>query len=126
VTRLEVSGRVLRSVIEQGLRRDYGLPNFSGVSLTAALGPPPDATLLEVSVNGQPLDDHATYSLATGSFTATGGEGYEQLPAHIEIQLDLSVADAIAHYINEHSPLAVPPPGRQRMLSSTTDLPGDP
>ena len=126
VTRLEVSGRVLRSVIEQGLRRDYGLPNFSGVTLTAALGPPPEATLLEVSVNGQPLDDHANYSLATGSFTATGGEGYEQLPAHIEVQLDLSVADAIALYINERSPLAVPPPDRQRVFSSTSDLPGDP
>jgi len=126
VTRLEVSGRVLRSVIEQGLRRDYGLPNFSGLSLTFVLGPPPDATLLEAFVNGQPLDDDAMYSLATGSFTATGGEGYEQLPAHIKLQLDLSVADAIARYISEHSPLAVPPLGRQRVLSSRRDLPEAP
>lgn len=123
VTTLELPGRVLRSVIEQGLRRDYGLPNFAGLSITCVLEAPPKAQLIQVLVNGQPLDEDASYTLATGSFTATGGEGYAQLPPYVQVQLNLSVAEAIARYISEQSPLAVPDLGRQRVVIASPGLP---
>ena len=62
----------------------------------------PDADLKSIKVNGEPLQADKTYRLATGSFTATGGEGYQQLPEYVDEQMTLSVADAIARYIASH------------------------
>ena len=108
VTTLDVPGHILQSVIEQGLRRDYGLPNYSGLTIDYRLGEVPDAELKSVKVNGEPLHAGRTYRLATGSFTATGGEGYQQLPVYVDEQMTLSVADAIARYIASHFPSTVP------------------
>ena len=72
------------------------------------LGEVPDADLKSVKVNGEPLQADRTYKLATGSFTATGGEGYQQLPEYVDEQMTLSVADAIARYIASHFPSTAP------------------
>ena len=116
VTTLDVPGHILQSVIEQGLRRDYGLPNYSGLTMDYRLGEVPDAELGSVKVNGEPLQANRTYRLATGSFTATGGEGYQQLPKYVDEQMTLSVADAIARYIASRSPLTDPEVSRQRVI----------
>ena len=76
----------------------------------------PDAELWSIMVNGEPLQANRTYRLATGSFTATGGEGYQQLPEYVDEQMTLSVADAIARYIASRSPLTVPEVSRQRVI----------
>ena len=80
VTTLDVPGHILQSVIEQGLRRDYGLPNYSGITMDYRFGEVPDAELWSIMVNGEPLQANRTYRLATGSFTATGGEGLPAAP----------------------------------------------
>ena len=67
---------MLRQVIEKSLSLDYGLAQFSGLSLTYDSRRPIGNRLVEANVGPELLQDDRQYRLVTGSFTATGGENY--------------------------------------------------
>ena len=62
-----LSGAELISVIEQGLWRAYGLPQYSGLTLTYDLSQPSGERLQSLLVAGEPVKRGRRYSLATGS-----------------------------------------------------------
>jgi 5'-nucleotidase len=83
VVKLEVSGATLRAALEHGVSRSAEdaepgrFPQVSGLRFTFDATRPAGARVTEVMVNGQPLDDRKTYTLATSSFVAVdGGDGY--------------------------------------------------
>ena len=76
VSVITLSGSVLRQVIEKSLSLDYGLAQFSGLSLTYDSRRPIGNRLVEANVGPELLQDDRQYRLVTGSFTATGGENY--------------------------------------------------
>ncbi len=61
------------SQIEQGAGR---FPQVSGLTFTIDKSKAAGERVSDVMVNGKPLDDGATYKVATNDFMARGGDGY--------------------------------------------------
>jgi 5'-nucleotidase len=83
LVKIEVTGATLRAALEHGVSRSAedsqpgGFPQVSGVQFSFDATRKPGARLIEVKVNGQPLDDARKYTLTTTSFVALdGGDGY--------------------------------------------------
>ena len=85
VVKLELTGAALRSMLEHGVARSAEdtqpgrFPQVSGIRFTFDAGRPAGSRVVEVKVNGIPLDDNKKYTLATADFLAEGGDGYEIL-----------------------------------------------
>lgn len=77
---LEVTGADIRAALENGVSavEDGGgrFPHVSGMTFTFDPAQAAGARVTEVMVDGETLDDSATYSLATNDFMGAGGDGY--------------------------------------------------
>lgn len=83
VLKLQVTGAVLRAALEHGVARSAEdpepgrFPQVSGIRFTFDARRPAGSRIVNVTVNGQPLDDNRKYTLATTNFLAIdGGDGY--------------------------------------------------
>jgi 5'-nucleotidase/UDP-sugar diphosphatase len=80
---LQVTGKQLRAALEQGFAKADNLtgafPQVSGLKLRADLSQPVGARVLSVEIGGKPVEETATYRLATSDFLARGGDGYSAL-----------------------------------------------
>jgi 5'-nucleotidase len=85
VVKLELTGAALRSMLEHGVARSAEdtqpgrFPQVSGIRFTFDARRPAGSRVVDVKVNGVPLDDKKKYTLATADFLAEGGDGYEIL-----------------------------------------------
>lgn len=77
---IEVSGADIRAALENGVSAvedgSGRFPHVSGMTFTYDPSMPPGERVTEVSVGGAPLDEGATYTLATNDFMGDGGDGY--------------------------------------------------
>jgi 5'-nucleotidase len=83
LVKIEFTGATLRAALEHGVSRSAedsepgGFPQVSGVKFSFDASRPPGARLVDVKVNGLPLDDAKKYTLTTTTFLALdGGDGY--------------------------------------------------
>jgi 5'-nucleotidase len=86
VVKLEVTGELLRRALEHGVARSAEdaepgrFPQVSGLRFTFDAGRPPGSRIVEVTVNGKPLDEKRKYTLATSDYVGiNGGDGYAML-----------------------------------------------
>ncbi len=84
--KIQLSGATLRAALEHGVSRSAedsqpgGFPQVSGVEFSFDASRKPGARLVDVKVNGLPLDDNKKYTLTTTTFLALdGGDGYTML-----------------------------------------------
>lgn len=119
VSVITMSGDILRQVLEKSLSLEYGLAQFSGLTLTYDSRNSIGSRLITASIAGEPLDPGRQYTLVTGSFTATGGENYtmfDGLPVKIS---DVLVSDALIEEFRQKADLVGPELGRQIDLADT-------
>jgi 5'-nucleotidase len=83
VLKLQVTGAVLRAALEHGVARSAEdtepgrFPQVSGIRFSFDASHPAGSRVMNVTVNGQPLDDNRNYTLATTNFLAIdAGDGY--------------------------------------------------
>ncbi|MGH9937812.1 MAG: bifunctional metallophosphatase/5'-nucleotidase [Blastocatellia bacterium] len=82
VVKIEISGATLRAALENGVSRiieeeESGrYPQVSGLSFTFDGRKPAGSRVVEVTINGQPLDEKKNYSLALADYLVNGGDGY--------------------------------------------------
>lgn len=86
VVKLEVTGELLRRTLEHGVARSAEdaepgrFPQVSGLRFTFDASRPPGSRIVEVTVNGKPLDEKRKYTLATSDYVGiNGGDGYAML-----------------------------------------------
>jgi 5'-nucleotidase len=86
VVKVELSGATLRQVLEHGVARSAEdtepgrFPQVSGIRFTFDGRRPPGSRIVDLSLNGKPLDEKKTYTLATSDYVAIdGGDGYAML-----------------------------------------------
>jgi len=86
VVKLEVTGKLLRQALEHGVARSAEdaepgrFPQVSGVVFTFDARRPAGSRVVDLKVNGLPLNENAKYTLATSDFLGlAGGDGYEIL-----------------------------------------------
>lgn len=81
--KLELSGAVLRDVLEHGVsgveETQGRFPQVSGLTYSFDASKPVGSRIVDVTVGGKPLDDNATYTLATNDYVGGGGDGYGML-----------------------------------------------
>ena len=115
VVKIQVTGAVLRAALEHGVA-SFGaetqpgrFPQVSGIRFAYDATRRPGSRLTSVTINDKPLDDRATYSLATTVYLIEGGDGYkafanptflirsEQAPSEADIlQKAIAAVPAIA------------------------------
>jgi len=85
VTKVAVRGAAVRAALENGVSQWQQVagrfPQVSGLQFTFNPDRPVGSRVLSVSVGGRPLDDDATYAVATNDFMLRGGDGYTMFPA---------------------------------------------
>lgn len=81
--KLELSGAQLREALEHGvsgIEDGQGrFPQVSGMTYSFDGTKPVGSRIVDVTVGGKPLDDAATYTLATNDYVGGGGDGYGML-----------------------------------------------
>jgi 2',3'-cyclic-nucleotide 2'-phosphodiesterase (5'-nucleotidase family) len=85
LTVLAVDGAALRTALENGVSMvedfDGRFPQVSGVEYRYDPDAPVGDRVVAASVDGDPVRDDRTYTVATSDFAADGGNGYEPLAA---------------------------------------------
>jgi 5'-nucleotidase len=85
IVKIEVSGATIRAALEHsvsriGIETEFGgFAQISGLRFSYDARKAPGSRVVEVTVNGQPLDDKKLYSVAAGEFLVKGGDGYAML-----------------------------------------------
>jgi len=86
VVKVELSGATLREALEHGVARSSEdaepgrFPQVSGIRFTFDGRRPPGSRIVDLSLNGKPLDPKKNYTLATSDYVAIdGGDGYAML-----------------------------------------------
>ena len=81
--KVAVTGAAVRQALENGVSQVDQLggrfPHVSGVRVVFNPTRPVGSRVLEVRVGDKPLDDGATYTVATNDFMLRGGDGYTML-----------------------------------------------
>ena len=84
--KISVSGATLRAAIENGVSRSAeelqpgGFPQVSGIKFSFDASRPAGTRVIDLTINGSPLDNSRKYSVATTTFIALdGGDGYAML-----------------------------------------------
>lgn len=83
LVKIEVTGATLRAALEHGVSRAAedaepgGFPQVSGIQFSFDASRPAGARIVDLKVNGQPLDPNRKYTVATTTFVGIdGGDGY--------------------------------------------------
>ena len=80
-------------------------PQVAGMSFTWDSAAEPGKRIVEVLVNGQPIDPDATYGVVTNNYVRNGGDGYKMFTdATDAYDFGPDLADVMAEYMAEHSP----------------------
>jgi 5'-nucleotidase len=85
VVKIEITGAVLRAALENGVSQvietsESGrFPHLSGLQFEFDGRNPLGRRVVKLTVNGQPLDEKKTYTLAVTNYVAGGGDGYAML-----------------------------------------------
>jgi 5'-nucleotidase len=86
VVKVGLSGATLRQVLEHGVARSAEdaepgrFPQVSGMRFSFDGRRPPGSRIVDLSINGKPLDEKKTYTLAASDYIAIdGGDGYAML-----------------------------------------------
>ena len=84
VVKIQLTGAVIRAALEHGVAalgmesQPGGFPQVSGIRYAFDTGRPPGKRLTSITINGKPLDDRSTYTLATTAYVAIdAGDGYD-------------------------------------------------
>ncbi|MBI3927318.1 MAG: bifunctional metallophosphatase/5'-nucleotidase [Armatimonadetes bacterium] len=115
VVKLQVSGQGLLEALRHGLFSAPGAVQVSG--LTAVLDPR-NETVLEVRVDGAPLDPARQYTVAVPGFMAGGGDGYVMLREGLVLERYPIPRELFERYARRAGALRKPEPGRLRNAHS--------
>ncbi|WP_366655885.1 5'-nucleotidase C-terminal domain-containing protein [Fodinicurvata sp. EGI_FJ10296] len=117
--KLEVTGADIVEALEIGVgtvEEGQGrFPQVSGLSFTYDPSAEPGNRVVEVMVDGEPIDRDATYSLATNNFMADGGDAYTvfvDAPRIIDPLAAQFMAAQVTDYIAEMGEVAPEVEGR--------------
>ncbi|MBE3598215.1 MAG: 5'-nucleotidase C-terminal domain-containing protein [Limnochordaceae bacterium] len=119
VVKLELTGAQIRSALENGVSQVEKLagrfPQVSGLRFGFDPSRPAGQRVTWVEAGGKPLDETATYVVATNDYMANGGDGYEALKGG-KVLVDAAagpiMADVVARYIESRGTVSPSVEGR--------------
>lgn len=110
---VELTGRTLRNIVEQGLSLERGMLQVSGMTVTYDPGAQALNRAIEIKVAGVVLSDSSRYQVATIEILAAGGDRYEQFNEALQVSyVESTYADALQQYFASVGVVELPPRGR--------------
>ncbi|NBB82844.1 MAG: bifunctional metallophosphatase/5'-nucleotidase [Alphaproteobacteria bacterium] len=116
---MEVSGADIVAALENGFSAIEDVsgrfPHVSGMSVVYDPSAEPGSRVVEVTVDGAPIDPDATYVLATNDFMGRGGDGYEMFadaPRVIDELAGQLMAGQVMDYVADQGTVAPTVEGR--------------
>ncbi|MBQ9478922.1 MAG: bifunctional metallophosphatase/5'-nucleotidase [Selenomonadaceae bacterium] len=101
----EVSGKVLREILEHGVsaypNSFGGFLDVSGVTFSFDPKAPGGSKVKSVTVNGEPLSDSKTYTIATTDFQFSGGDGYSMMTGLKIVGQSNTTEEIVIEYLNK-------------------------
>ena len=103
---MKLSGQNIRGLLEQSLTLRKGLRQISGLRVTYTMDRPEGERVLEIKVDGDPLEDEAGYTIATNGFLADGGDFFQSFKAGTNRRdTGILLRQAVTDYISTHTPI---------------------
>jgi 2',3'-cyclic-nucleotide 2'-phosphodiesterase (5'-nucleotidase family) len=123
VVKTAESGATILDALEHGLAAGTPqgrFPQVSGMTYEWDPDADPGERVVEVTVDGEPLDEDATYTLATNDFMLGGGDGYDMFGDEVIIPPEGAqpMLDAVIDRIRDEENVTVETDGR---ISRTGD-----
>lgn len=127
LVKIEVTGATLKAALEHGVSRTApgaepgGFPQVSGIQFSFDASKSPGSRVVEVKVNGQPLNETRNYTVATSTFLTGGGDGYEVLKGATVVtppERAPTDSDALKRVIAAGKPIAPKVEGRIKRLDT--------
>jgi len=112
IVTVEIAGRDLRGVLEQGCSLQSGLIQAAGLRAVYDLRRPNGQRVLEVTVGGHPLDDAKGYRVATNAFLAQGGDNYRSFLSSREVSRGGPIRDLLVERVKTLGVVRAPTLGR--------------
>ncbi len=111
ILRLEMTGDKLLMILSESLSRLDKEAKLKGgfLQLAGARVYAKDGKIYRVMIGGRPLEVDKTYSVATITFLANGGDGYYMLKKSPSIDMGVTVFEAVVRAFKENP--VMPPPG---------------
>lgn len=136
ITVIEVTGQDILDALTFGAQvypgSNGGFPQVAGVEYTILAEDEDPATpneVIDVTVNGQPLELDKTYSLATNDFMAVGGDGYTMFQGKTVLSEHGPMLDAVVDKITELSqdgPFTYTTDGRIKVVNEAPSQEAEP
>jgi 2',3'-cyclic-nucleotide 2'-phosphodiesterase (5'-nucleotidase family) len=110
----DVSGAQLMGALENGVSQVEGVKGrflqVAGLRYTWNAGAAPGKRIVSAEVKTlegyKPVESGKTYRVVTSEFVAGGGDGFTDIKAAAnQINLSFPLADVLAEYLNQHSPV---------------------
>ncbi|HXI27909.1 MAG TPA: bifunctional UDP-sugar hydrolase/5'-nucleotidase [Vicinamibacterales bacterium] len=119
ICKVRVPGRVVLAALRSGVSKfpaaTGAFPQVSGLSFAIDANAPPDRRVVDVRVNGEPLDPEKRYVLAIPDFLFKGGDDYTMFPGGEVLMAPEAgplVASALAKYVIAKGEIAPAVEGR--------------
>ena len=115
-----LSGKSVRKIIELSLVNQYGGLQISGISVVYDTTREPMNRVVSILVNGKPLIDTRLYKVATNSYLAYGGEGYNIFSEGKSIKDTMkNIRDILTRYVRQNRKIHAKIEGRYKKLGGS-------
>lgn len=114
IVKTKLDGKDVKEIFEHSVSGKYGILQVSKeIHIVYDLKNPIGSRVKELYIKGEPLSKYKTYSVATNSFLAYGGEGYHWFSKRPPEDTGVKVRDVIKEYIQSCQTVSdKPKPGR--------------
>jgi 2',3'-cyclic-nucleotide 2'-phosphodiesterase (5'-nucleotidase family) len=109
-----MTGSQIREVLEQSLSLLHGMAQVSGLRASYDMQRPAQHRLVELRIQGQPVDDRKTYRVAVTSFIGEGGDDYNTFVKLRPLEKGPLLSDIVMDYFRQHDEIL--PPQMNRLV----------
>ncbi len=116
---VELTGAQVKELLEYSYTLPYGLAQFSGIETKYDSKKAAGSRLLELKINGSAVEDNKLYKVATYSYAASGGDGYDIFSKGKILSESSSITQVLIEQFKAKKNITVPRLGRQLDVSES-------
>lgn len=116
---VELTGAQVKELLEYSYTLPYGLAQFSGIETKYDSKKAAGSRLLELKINGSAVEDNKLYKVATYSYAASGGDGYDIFSKGKILSESSSITQVLIEQFKAKKNITVPRLGRQVDVSKS-------
>jgi 2',3'-cyclic-nucleotide 2'-phosphodiesterase (5'-nucleotidase family) len=106
VVKLEITGEEIKEAMEHGLSQYPALeglfPHIAGMKVQFDSSQPAGERVVDITINGEALDEDEVYSIATNDFLAAGGDGYTMLGDNATLTEYGGLDEILTNWMNDN------------------------